>query len=456
MSDVSLSPLTSPSPRRAGLLVSVLCTLAAGSVLAQAAEPTTKPKPMAGSQARPQVQPPGPDYPVFGGKPLPVERTSAKVVGVYVPMWESPAHVDRIQAGSVTHLLYSFLRLCGPGQLAKDTARCEGKQHFQLTTGGAEKRFDAAFTRLKASEPQVKVLASVGGWGGSDGFYYMANEAAKRAVFVESALQFLREHPSFDGIDIDWEHPGGNGSANGVALGSAADGQGYADLMSDLRRGLQRLEAELGRPYLLTTAVNSTEAVVKRVNFKQAAQDLDLVFMMSYDFYGNWSTTAGNHTTLISSRTPEGQEADDSVDRSVRNLEAAGVPRAKLVAGVAMYGRGFAGVTQAQTGAAKTGGYPGADGSAGYREIAARYLGPKGQGVNGYLAQFDAQTQAWNLFHPQHKLWMGYDDPRAVILKGRYAVKNGLAGVFAWELTQDNGDVLNAMNHGVGNLLLKR
>lgn len=395
-----------------------------------------------------------PSYPRFGGKPLPVERTSAKVVGVYVPMWESAGHVDRIPAGSVTHLLYSFLRLCGPGQIAKDAARCVGKQDFQLSTGGAEKTFDAAFARLKAREPQVKVLASVGGWGGSDGFFHMAPDAAKREVFVESSLQFLRDHPSFDGIDIDWEHPGDNGSANGVPLGSPADGQAYADLMVDLRRGLQRLEAETGRPYLLSTAINSGEAVVQRINFKQAAPALDLIFMMTYDFYGNWSRGAGHHSSLMSSRSAAGIEADDSLDRSVRNLEAAGVPRAKLVGGVAMYGRGFAGVDRPQTGAPKTGGYPGADGSAAYREIAARYLGPKGQGVNGYLAKFDAQTQSWSLFHPKHKLWMGYDDPRAVIAKGQYAVKQGLAGLFAWELTQDNGDLLNAMNHGVGNRVL--
>lgn len=388
---------------------------------------------------------------LFSAKPLAFERSSAKVVGVYVPMWESTDVVDRIQPGSVTHLLYAFLRLCGPGQLPKDAPKCEGKQDYQLTSAGVEKRFDAAFLRLKAREPHVQVLASVGGWGGSDGFFHLANDPARRAVFVASALQFLRDHPGFDGIDIDWEHPGDNGASNGVQLGSPADGQGYADLMHDLRRALDRLTAETGRPYLVTTAVNTTQAVVKRINFKRAAEALDLVFMMTYDFYGNWSKVAGNHSTLRSSSP----EADDSIERSVKNLDEAGVPRAKMVAGVAMYGRGFMGVDKPQTGAAKTGGYPGADGSAGYREIARRYLGPKGQGLNGYKAVFDAQTQAWNLFHPQHKLWMGYDDPRAVLLKGDYVRKNGLAGLFAWELSQDNGDLLNAMNLGLGHLPLK-
>ncbi len=379
------------------------------------------------------------------------ERTSAKVVGVYVPMWESTAVVDRIKPGSVTHLLYAFLRLCGPGQLPKDAPKCEGKKDFELTSAGVEKRFDAAFTRLKAREPQVQVLASVGGWGGSDGFFHLANDPARRAVFTASAVQFLREHPGFDGIDIDWEHPGDNGASNGVQLGSPADGQGYADLMHDLRRALDQLTAETGRPYAVTTAINTTQPVVKRINFKRAAEALDLVFMMTYDFYGSWSKVAGNHSTLRSSAP----EADDSIERSVKNLEEAGVPRAKMVAGVAMYGRGFTGVDKPKTGAAKTGSYPGADGSATYRQIASRYLGAKGQGLNGYKAVFDAQTQAWNLFHPQHKLWMGYDDPRAVLLKGEYVRKQGLAGLFAWELSQDNGDLLNAMNLGVGHLPVK-
>ena len=50
---------------------------------------------------------------------------------------------------------------------------------------------------------------------------------------------------------------------------------------------------------------------------------------------------------------------------------------------------------------------------------------------------------------------MGYDDPRAVLVKGAFVREAGLAGVFAWELSQDNGDILNAMNFGVGNALLQ-
>lgn len=387
---------------------------------------------------------------LFGAGPLEVERSGGKVVGAYVPNWESEAVVDRIRSGSLTHLLYAFLRICGPGQLAVDAPKCQGKKDFELGTGPVDQRFDAAFARLKARQPHLKVLASVGGWGGSDPFFHLANDPARRAVFIASAQRFLREHPGFDGIDIDWEHPGGNGAVNGVQLGAPADGQGYADLMTELRAGLNALTAETGRLYQLSTAINSTSAIVDRINFKQAAGALDLVFMMTYDFYGGWSDSVGHHTTLKSSAP----QADDSLERSVRNMTAAGVPASKLVAGVAIYGRGFAGAAGSSTGAAKTGAYPGGEGALSYREIAARYLDRRGRGQRGFEARFDSTTEAWSLYHPKLKLWIGYDDPRAVQAKGRYAVQAGLAGVFAWELSQDNGDILNAMNAGVGNLLI--
>jgi chitinase len=107
--------------------------------------------------------------------------------------------------------------------LPKDAANCVGKADFELVRGAMEQRFDAALVRLEQRLPQVKVLASVGGWGGSDPFIHLATDPTRRAVFAASAVKFLRAHPGFDGIDIDWERPGGHGSANGVTLGSPAD-----------------------------------------------------------------------------------------------------------------------------------------------------------------------------------------------------------------------------------------
>lgn len=380
---------------------------------------------------------------------VPDER---RVVGVYVPNWEPPLLLDRLQPGSVTHALYAFLRICGPGQLPKDQAACAQRQDFQLAVGETEKTFDAAFAQIKRMRlPGLKVVASVGGWGGSDPYFHLANHPARRAVFAQSVVDFLRAHPAFDGIDIDWEHPTSNGSANGVPLGAPEDGQGYAELMKDLRRAVDALGAETGRRYLVTTAVNTTDAIVRKINFRDAAPALDLVFMMTYDFFGGWSAAVGHHSALRDSAPG----ANDSLAGAVAALSELGVPKAKLVAGVAMYGRGFEGVQRPRgratfTGAAKTGPFPAGEGALTYREIAALYLDAAGRGKGGFSVVLDPVTQGYALWDPRGRRYLAYDDPRAVLAKGRHARQQGLAGVFAWELSQDNGDLLDAMNRGVG------
>ena len=290
----------------------------------------------------------------------------------------------------------------------------------------------------------------MGGWGGSDPFFHLANDPARRAVFAASVTQFLQTHPAFDGIDIDWEHPTPNGSANGVALGTPADGQGYADLMVDLRRALDALSAQTGRRYLLTAAINTTESLATKVSHAAAAKVMDLVFMMTYDFAGGWTPLAGHHTPLASP-TPD---TNDSLEGAVRVMTKAGVPAHKLVAGIAMYGRGFAGVKgpgpNGFNGVPRTGVFPGKEGDITYRELAGGWLGPKGTGTQGWRTVYDRITQSYTLWNAREQQMIGYDDPRSVRRKGRFAVAHGLAGVFAWELSQDNGDILNAMNLGVG------
>lgn len=435
-----------PTPLTAA--IAALGAIAASA--AMAATPAAEVKPGAKAAAKSEAPAQAPGYALFGAKPVEFERTGGKIVGIYVPNWEPVELIERVPPQNLTHVLYAFLRLCGPGQLEKDAAKCVGKKDFEIGTGPIDTRFNTAFQRYKQRAPHLKIVASVGGWGGSDPIFHLVGDPAKRAVFAASAQQFLRDHPAFDGIDIDWEHPGNNGAANGVQLGSPQDGQSYAELMTDLRKALDALTAETGRPYLLTTAVNPMDSIVGKINFKDASKPLDLVFMMTYDFYGMWSPVAGHHTTLRSSSP----QADDSLERAVANLEKAGVPRSKLVAGVAMYGRGFTGVSETKAGAAKTGAYPGGEGAQGYREIAGRILDAKGKGRAGYQSIWDPVTQSWSLFNPKLKLWMGYDDPRAVLAKGQFVRDQGLAGVFAWELSQDNGDLLNAMNRGVGNVPL--
>lgn len=393
------------------------------------------------------------EVPWFGGGARAVQKVSERVVGVYVINERPAASVDALPQGSVSHVLYAFLHLCGPGQVARDAQACKGRPDFDVVPHPQHRVFDAAFLRLRQRDPGVQVLASVGGWGGSDPIFHLAASAEGRAALVASMQRFLRAHEGFDGIDIDWEHPGSNGAANGVRLGSAQDGPNFALLMRDLRAGLDLLGMERGRRYALTVAVNATAEVLDRIDWSQAGPPLDLVFLMTYDFHGPWTERAGHHAPLFSSWAG----ADDSLAQSVAHLRRHRVPLGKVVAGVAFYGRGFAGVADPRPGAARQGLFPAnEDGSIFYKDIARLYLDTQGRGRGGFEARFSQAQQAWSLYDPAAQRWIGYDDPRAVAAKASYARELGLAGVFAWELSQDNGDLLNAMNRGSGHRLLKR
>ncbi len=367
--------------------------------------------------------------------------TAPQVQGVYLPMWEGVGALASLPARRVNHVLLAFLRLCGPQQLAKDDEVCVGRGDFELTAGPTERAFDLALAQRKRSEPQLVALASVGGWGGSDGFFPMAASATTRAAFVRSAVRFLQQHPAIDGLDIDWEHPGGNGAANGVALGSADDGANFVALLADLRAAFGTLGRERGRRVLLSAAVNVTQPVLQRIDWHAAAPLLDRVFMMSYDYHGGWTPRTGHHAALRSGTPP----ADDSLQESVAALRGQGVPAAKLVAGVAFYGRAWRGVARPRAGEPAAGVAFSDDGSITWRALNACCLRADGGARAGYQRVWDAPRAAHLLWHPQTQVLISYESVEAVRAKRRWAMSQGLGGLFAWEWTQDDGRLLDAM-----------
>jgi chitinase len=387
-------------------------------------------------------------------------------------------HVNNMPAQNLTHVLYGFIAVCGPNESLRQANpsghsilqnECSDQQDYTVTVydrfAALEKSYPGdkwddpirgnfgQLAKMKQAHPHIKVLPSIGGWTLSDPFFDLANDAQLRQRFVDSAVQFLVDYPMFDGIDIDWEYPGGGGAND--ALGSTADKQGFALLMRDLRQGLNALSATTGRSYELTAAVGAGQSKIDNVDYSQAQQYMDYVFAMTYDFYGAWNGELGHMAGLHS--LPNEIQPGFSGSAAINALIGAGVPANKLVLGVAFYGRGWTNVSGVEGDNPFTGiGGTAAPGTweAGvldYRAIEQNYMGgADGPGINGYAYGYDEQAEAAYVWNPSTKTLISFDSPRSAKAKGAYAKELGLAGVFSWEIDADNGHLLNAMHEGLG------
>ena len=54
-----------------------------------------------------------------------------------------------------------------------------------------------------------------------------------------------------------------------------------------------------------------------------------------------------------------------------------------------------------------------------------------------------------SLYNATSKEWISYDDPESIRLKGEYVAAQKLAGAMFWELSHDNGALLDALRAGL-------
>ncbi|MFK3659972.1 glycosyl hydrolase family 18 protein [Scandinavium sp. NPDC088450] len=403
-----------------------------------------------------------------------------KVVGAYFPEWgvyDRNFPVDKIPAANLNHILYGFIPICG-GDGINDSLKtieggnsfealkrsCNGRQDFQVAihdpwaalqkpqagVSGWDDPYKGNFGQLmamKKAHPDLKVLPSIGGWTLSDPFYRMHDKVI-RDRFVASVKDFLKTWKFFDGVDIDWEFPGGGGE--NAALGNPQqDKETYTLLMQDLRAMLNDLSAETGRKLELTSAIGSGQDKIEDVDYTTAQQYLDHIFLMSYDFHGGWSMDELGHQNALygASWKPDTQY---TTDNGVNALLGQGVQPGKIVVGTAMYGRGWTGVhgytgnnpfTGTATDKVRGTWEPGV---VDYRQIANEY-----KGKPGWEYSYDTAAEAPSLFNKSTGELITYEDARSATAKGKYVLAKNLGGLFAWSIDSDTGDILNAMNESL-------
>lgn len=330
-----------------------------------------------------------------------------KVIIGYVGGFRGLANVDIIHPQKLTHINYAFV----------DVRNNRAWLHNERTDTVNFRRL----VSLKKQNPALKILISIGGWTWSGKFSDAVLTDTSRQRFVASAVGIIKKF-DLDGIDIDWEYPSIQGLEGNVYR--PEDKQNFVLLFKELRRQTDYLAIATHKHYVLSTAAGAFKSFVDHNDIGAAAQYMDFVNLMTYDYSGG--KIASHHTALYASKA---YTARNNADDAVKWFEAAGVPAGKLVMGIAFYGhssilapgKGVLGDSISKP--ARAGGYT---------KIKDSILL-----IPGFKVIRDHHAKADYAFNNETRQFISYDDEWSVKKKCRYVKRNKLAGAMFWEYSND-------------------
>ncbi|PCD42738.1 hypothetical protein AU210_005263 [Fusarium oxysporum f. sp. radicis-cucumerinum] len=152
----------------------------------------------------------------------------------------------------------------------------------------------------------IKRIIAFGGWSFSVGVdtYTILCEAVKpanREAFANEVVRFVKDH-DLDGVDFDWEYPGGSPDEPGNYL-----------------KFLQLVKSKLPSDKSLSIAAPASFWYLKQFPIAAISRTVDYIVYMTYDLHINLTETKS----------------------SLAMVTKAGVEARKLVVGVSSYGRSF-------------------------------------------------------------------------------------------------------------------
>ena len=364
------------------------------------------------------------------------------------------SNITPAKAKQLTHINFSFLDINSNLECAWDPATNDAKARDVVNR----------LTALKAHNPSLRIMFSIGGWyysndlGVSHANYVNAVKTpASRTKFAQSCVRIMKDY-GFDGVDIDWEYP------------QASEVDGFIAALQEIRTLLNQQTVADGRqalPYQLTIAGAGGAFFLSRYYSKlaQIVEPLDYINLMTYDMaYG---TQYFNANLYDSSAWPTVAAADKySVDFVVNNYLAAGLKPQQMNLGIGFYGR-----------VPKRAVEPGIDWSksdAQNNPVTQPYFGPQELGLfkslgydltkdtyvkyNDIVRKLlnDPQKRFTEHWDEQAKVpWLSvksadgkalfaisYENPRSVAIKADYIKEKGLAGAMFWEYGADDENQL--------------
>ncbi|PWV57888.1 chitinase [Nocardiopsis sp. L17-MgMaSL7] len=331
---------------------------------------------------------------------------------------------------------------------ADESVSGQADEYEQELAGGLNQ-----LRQLRGEYPDLGASLSLGGWNWSVHFSTAARTEESREAFVASCLDlWLRgnlpvrgEEPQggdgsgagvFDGVDLDWEWPGGRGNPDNVE--HPDDPANFTLLVAEFRRQMDALSRETGQDYVLSASLPGGRDHAG-VFEPEVFDHVDFATVQGYDFSGPWSERTAHHSNLYA---PGHDEDANSVDQAVQRYLDLGADPDQIVMGVPAFGRGWQGVPAQDEGRGQVAGGAADD----------DYDGPTRpfdqlEEMDGRRF-LDEEAGAYWVYDGDE--WWTYDNPEVISLKGAYVREHGLAGMMVWNLDMDpDGALVRAMRESM-------
>ncbi|KAJ4246630.1 hypothetical protein NW762_013573 [Fusarium torreyae] len=277
----------------------------------------------------------------------------------------------------------------------------------------------------------TKVMVAIGGWGDTRGFEEAAKTEFSRKRWARQVAAML-DATGADGVDIDWEYPGGNRDDYKEIPNSEREWEIEAFVSL-----LQELRAALGPNKVLSAAVPGKEVDLMAFTsdtVPRIMKEVDFLNVMTYDLMNRRNSLTTHHSGV--------SDSQDAVQRYIDR----GAPSSKLNLGFGYYVKWFMTekcdpvnpvgcptqlLEDPKTGAdlGKTGGFSWHDETP--HDVAASFDRAQTEGrydSDGSYYYWDAQELRWWTFDTEKSIGTKFD---------RVMPKLKVGGVFAWGIGED-------------------
>ncbi|KAH8724793.1 42 kDa endochitinase-like protein [Phaeosphaeriaceae sp. PMI808] len=346
----------------------------------------------------------------------------------------------RTQASGLKCIMY----LTGQHNMVPDSALVFDVTHVALAFMRSEIFNDVnrtewpLFTTIEEVRPRFTkgtiLQVAIGGWGNTDGFERAARTEQSRKLFAENVRNML-DVTGADGVDIDWEYPGGNGEDYITHPNSEKvwEISAYPLLLSSIRAAIGHFKViSVAVPGLPRDMMAFTHSTIPKI-----VESVDFLNIMTYDLVNRRDNTTGHHT---------------GVNNSLRAIDAyldRGVPPTKANLGLAFYVKWFrtaSGVDCSKQPVGclaelmedpKTGADLGKAGAFSWHDQVPSELSESFQKALEH-GKYDEEGGGHFYWDEDERLFWSWDSPEAIQKKLPFVVKNKkLGGWFAWGLGED-------------------